>query len=43
MERRGLFLEHVAARLRLHDRFNDADLDDAVHVALYGLIQEPAA
>jgi hypothetical protein len=32
----------VAARL-LRDRFNDADLDEAVRTALRGLIQESAA
>jgi hypothetical protein len=33
----------VAARLRLRDRFTDADFDDAVRTALRGLIQESAA
>jgi hypothetical protein len=35
--------ERVAARLRLRDRFTDADLDDAVRTALRGLIQQSAA
>jgi hypothetical protein len=32
----------VAARLMLRDRFNDADLDDAVRVALRRLIESAA-
>jgi hypothetical protein len=43
VEKRGLFLERVAARLTLRGRFDDSDLDDAVRVALSGLIQESAA
>ena len=44
VEKRGLFLERVAARLRLHGfRFTDDDLDTAVRLALQGLIQETAA
>ena len=43
VEKRTLFLERVAARRRLRDRFTDADLDDAVHTALRGLIQNSAA
>ena len=43
VEKRGLFLERVAARMRLGDRFTDDDLSAAVHVALRGLIQEFAA
>lgn len=43
VEKRALFLERVAARLRLRDRFTDADLDDAVRTALCGLIQVSAA
>ena len=42
VEKRGLFLEQVAARLRLRDRFTDADLDEAVRVALRELIQSAA-
>ena len=38
VEKRGLFLERVAVRLTLRGRFNDADLDEAVRVALRGLI-----
>jgi len=33
----------LAARLQLCGRFTDLDLDDAVRLALRGLIQEPAA
>ena len=33
VEKRGLFLERVAARLQLHGRFGDADLDEAVRTA----------
>jgi hypothetical protein len=33
----------VAARLQLRGRFSDADLDDAVHMALRGLLQGSAA
>jgi hypothetical protein len=45
VEKRCLFLERIAARLRLIGiaRFNDTELDDAVHVALRGLLQAPAA
>jgi hypothetical protein len=43
VEKRGLFLERVAARLRLRDRFTDVDLDDAVRTALGGMIQVSAA
>jgi hypothetical protein len=43
VEKRSVFLERVAARLRLRGSFTDLDLDDAVRVALRGLIQEPAA
>jgi hypothetical protein len=43
-EKRGLFLERVAARLQLSGfRFSDADLDAAVRLALTGLIQNSAA
>jgi hypothetical protein len=42
-EKRGLFLERIAARLRLLRRFDDAELDQAVALALCGLIQESAA
>jgi hypothetical protein len=43
-EKRGLFLERVAARLRLGGpRFTDHDLDQAIRLALKGLIRESAA
>ena len=42
VEKRGLFLERVAARLRLHRRFTDADLGAAIQAALKGLIQSAA-
>jgi len=42
-EKRGVFLERVAARLQVLQRgLTDADLDDAVRVALTGLIQSAA-
>ena len=42
-EKRSVFLERVAARLRLHGpRFTDQDLGAAVQVALTGLIQSAA-
>jgi hypothetical protein len=39
VEKRGVFLERLIARLRLHRGFTDADLDDAVRTASTGLIQ----
>ena len=39
VEKRGVFLERVVARLQLHRGFTDADLADAVRFALQGLIQ----
>jgi hypothetical protein len=42
VEKRGIFLDRVIARLRLHRGFSDADLDDAVNAALTGLIQSAA-
>ena len=42
VEKRGVFLERVVARLQLHRSFTDADLDDAVRLALTGLIQSAA-
>jgi hypothetical protein len=43
-EKRGLFVERIAARLRLGGTlFNDADLDVAVRLALQGLSHAPAA
>jgi hypothetical protein len=42
-EKRGLFLKRVAARLRLCEpRFTDHDLDQAIRLALKGLIREAA-
>ena len=42
VEKRGVFLQRVVARLELHRGFTDADLDDAVRAALTGLIQSAA-
>ena len=42
VEKRGVFLERVVARLQLRGSFTDADLDDAVRAALTGLIQSAA-
>jgi hypothetical protein len=43
VEKRSVFLERVAARLRLHGpRFTDADLGAAIAAALTGLIQSAA-
>jgi len=40
VEKRGVFLERVAVRLRLRGpHFTDADLDAAIQTALTGLIQ----
>ena len=40
VEKRTLLLQRVAARLCLDGtRFTDADVDNAVHVALRGLVQ----
>jgi hypothetical protein len=42
-EKRSLLLERIAARLRLYGaKFTDAELDDAIRVALTGLIQSAA-
>ena len=44
VQKRGVFLERVIARLQLcGSRFTDVDLDDAVRLALRGLIQNSAA
>ena len=41
---RGIFLERIVAWLQFRGgRFIDRDLDDAVRLALRGLIQESAA
>ena len=42
LEKRGVFLDRVFARLQLQRGFTDADLDDAVRAALTGLIQSAA-
>jgi len=42
VEKRGIFLERVVARLQLRDSFTDADLGDAVRSALTGLIHAAA-
>ena len=42
VEKRGVFLDRVFARLQLHRGFTDTDLDDAVRAALTGLIQSAA-
>jgi hypothetical protein len=42
VEKRGVFLERVVARRRLHRDFTDSDLDDAVCTALTGLVQSAA-
>ena len=43
-EKRSLFLERVGARLQLHgSRFTAVDLDQAVRLALRGLIHDLAA
>ena len=41
-EKRGVFLERVVARLQVQRGLTDVDLDDAVRVALTGLIQSTA-
>ena len=44
-EKRGLFIKRVAARLQLNGspRLTDAELDQAVRLALQGLGHPPAA
>jgi hypothetical protein len=43
-EKRGIFLERIVAWLQFRGgRFIDRDFDDAVRLALRGLIQESAA
>ena len=42
LEKRGVFVERVVARLQLQLGFTDADLDEAVRAALTGLIQSAA-
>ena len=44
IEKRGIFLVRFVARLQLRgSHFTAADLDDAVRLALKGLIQKSAA
>jgi hypothetical protein len=44
IEKRGVFLERVAGRLRVFGQhFSDAELDQAMRMALRGLLQSPAA
>jgi hypothetical protein len=43
VEKRGLFLQRVVARLSLLPRFTAAEFDDAMRLALRGLIQEKSA
>ena len=38
VEKRGLFLERVIARLQPHRGFTDADLDDAMRAAIGGVM-----
>jgi hypothetical protein len=42
LEKRGVFIERVVARLQLQRGFTDADLDDVMRAALRGLIQSAA-
>jgi hypothetical protein len=42
VEKRGVFVERVVARLQLQRGFSDADLDDVVRAALRGLVQSAA-
>jgi len=43
-EKRGIFLERIVAWLQFRDgRFIDRDLDDAVRLALRGLVHQSAA
>ena len=44
VEKRGTFLHRVVARLQLHGpRFTTTDFENAVRIALSGLIQNSAA
>ena len=43
VEKRHLFLQRVVARLSLIVRFTAPEVDDAVRLALRGLIQEKSA
>ena len=42
VEKRGIFVERVVARLQRQRGFTNADLDDAIRAALKGLIQSAA-
>ena len=43
-EKRGIFLERIVAWLQFRDgRFIDRDFDDAVQLALRGLVHQSAA
>jgi hypothetical protein len=42
VEKRGIFVERVVARLQRQRGFTNADLDDAIRAALKGLIQSVA-
>jgi len=42
VEKRGIFIERVVARLQCQRGFTNADLDDAIRAALKGLIQSAA-
>jgi hypothetical protein len=44
VEKRGIFLGRLFAKVQFHGcRFTTADLDDAVRLALKGLVQKSAA
>jgi len=43
IEKRGIFLMRLVAQLQLRSHFTTADFDDAVRLALKGLIQKSAA
>ena len=43
LEKRGIFLDRVVARLSLHGRFTGADFDAALRLALQGLAPQPRA
>jgi hypothetical protein len=42
VEKRGVFLEQVVARLQLQRGFTDADVEDAVRAASQGLVESAA-
>jgi hypothetical protein len=42
VEKRGVFLERVVARLQLQRGFTDADVEDAVRAASQGLVESAA-